>query len=294
VSNSFNPGDLKPNTTYYWRIDEGNGLGITKGPLWKFSTGNADGPANGIVLDYCDDNSGWISSNSLKLNSTDKKEGFASLTCSGGATPRLAKTFQTPVNSKCTESGYLNLWLYVSDVSKFVGSGQIEITSSGKNDVDEYSWSTTNLNLVNGWNNLKLSISGAAKIGNPNLSAINFFRFYQNTNGADVEFRIDYIWFSQTLTAVNESTLMGDNKVKLFPNPASSICQLQLKLNDLAKVQVAVFDLLGQEMKGLSQEQNLDAGSHLISLPLNGLNRGTYIVKTRINHTIKSDILIVQ
>lgn len=294
VSTSFNPGDLKPNTTYYWRIDEGNGLGITQGPLWKFTTGNADGPAEGVVLDYCDDIIGWSSSNSLKLNSSDKKEGFASLTCSGGATPRLTKTFQTPVNSKCTANGYLNLWFYVSDVNKFVGSGQIEITSSGKNDSDEYSWSTTNLNLVNGWNNLKLPISGAGKIGNPNLNAINFFRFYQNTNGADVEFRIDYIWFSQTLTAVNESTLMGDNKVKLFPNPASSICQLQLKLNDLAKVQVAVFDVLGQEIKGLSQEQNLGAGSHLISLPLKSLNRGTYIVKTRINHSIKSDILIVQ
>jgi hypothetical protein len=294
VSNSYNPGDLKPNTTYYWRIDEGNGLGITKGPLWKFTTGNSDEPADGVVLDYCDDVSGWSSSNSLKLNSTDKKEGFASLTCTGGAVPRFTKTFQTPVNSKCTTSGYLNLWLYVSDVSKFSGNGQIEITSSGKNDVDEYSWSTTSLNLVNGWNNLKLPISGASKIGNPNLSAINFFRLYQNTNGAVVEFMIDYIWFSQTLTAVNESVLMGDNAVKLFPNPASSVCQLQLKLNSAASVNVAVFSVLGQEMKGLSQEQNLDAGSHLISLPINGLNLGTYIVKTRINHTIKSDILIVQ
>lgn len=294
VSNSFNPGDLKPNTTYYWRIDEGNGLGVTKGSLWKFTTGNADGPADGVVLDYCDDITGWSSSNGLKLNSTDKKEGFASLTSTGGATPRFVKTFQTPVNSKCTTSGYLNLWLYVSDISKFVGSGQIEITSSGKNDVDEYSWSTTNLNLVNGWNNLKLPISGAGKIGNPNLSAINFFRFYQNTNGATVEFKIDYIWFTQTLTAVNEAAMSGENEVKLFPNPASSICQLQLKLNGSAKVNITVFNLMGQELKGLFQEKNLDSGSHLISLPLKSLNSGTYIVKTRINDSVKSDILIVQ
>jgi len=294
VSSSFNPGDLKPNTTYYWRIDEGNGLGITKGPLWKFTTGNADGPANGVVLDYCDDISGWSSSNSLKLNSTDRKEGFACLTATGGVTPRFAKTFQTPVNSKCTTSGYLNLWLYVSDVSKFSGSGQIEITSSGKNDVDEYSWGTSGLNLVNGWNNLKLPISAAAKIGNPNLSAINFFRIYQNTNGAEVEFRIDYIWFSQTLTSANESAMMGENEVKLFPNPASSICQLQLKLAGTAKVNVAVFNVMGQEIKALSQEKNLDAGSHLISLPMSSLNPGTYIVKTRINNTTDSKLLIVQ
>jgi hypothetical protein len=147
---------------------------------------------------------------------------------------------------------------------------------------------------VNGWNNLKLPISGAGKIGNPNLSAINFFRFYQNTGGADVEFRIDYIWFSQTLTAVNETPIFGKNEVKLFPNPASSVCQLQLKLTGAAKVNIGVFNVMGQEMKALFQEKNLDAGSHLISLPLKSLNPGTYIVKTRINNTIESELLIVQ
>jgi hypothetical protein len=51
---------------------------------------------------------------------------------------------------------------------------------------------------------------------------------------------------------------------------------------------------MGQEMKALFQEKNLDAGSHLISLPLKSLNPGTYIVKTRINNTVESELLIVQ
>lgn len=36
--NSFNPGQLEPNSTYYWRIDEVTDNGIIKGPLWHFTT----------------------------------------------------------------------------------------------------------------------------------------------------------------------------------------------------------------------------------------------------------------
>ncbi|MHC4739162.1 MAG: LamG-like jellyroll fold domain-containing protein, partial [Planctomycetota bacterium] len=32
---------LEPNTTYYWRIDEKNGCGTTKGDVWNFTTGSA-------------------------------------------------------------------------------------------------------------------------------------------------------------------------------------------------------------------------------------------------------------
>jgi pectinesterase len=37
-SNSFTPGKLKPNTTYYWRVDEVTEAGTLRGPLWHFTT----------------------------------------------------------------------------------------------------------------------------------------------------------------------------------------------------------------------------------------------------------------
>jgi sialidase-1 len=38
AANSFDPGPLSPNTTYYWRVDPRNGNGVTMGEIWSFST----------------------------------------------------------------------------------------------------------------------------------------------------------------------------------------------------------------------------------------------------------------
>jgi len=138
---------------------------------------------------------GWSSTNGAELDSENKQEGFASLSCTGGGTDKFKKTFDPPVNTFCDESSYFNLWVYVSDVSAFDGGGQIEITSSGRPDVDEYSWSVPSLNLSDGWNELRLKISDASSNGNPDLSAINFFRFYQFVSG-EIETKIDYLHFS--------------------------------------------------------------------------------------------------
>ena len=40
-ADSFEPGSLEYDTTYYWAIDEVNGAGIAPGPVWSFTTGGA-------------------------------------------------------------------------------------------------------------------------------------------------------------------------------------------------------------------------------------------------------------
>jgi hypothetical protein len=101
----------------------------------------------------------------------------------------------------------------------FNGGGQLEITSAGGPDVDEYNWAVSDLNLSNGWNELHLQISSANVMGNPDLSAINFFRLYQFVSG-DVQSRIDFIRFSglayEALSApTNFSATGGDASVSL-------------------------------------------------------------------------------
>ncbi|MCF8362919.1 MAG: T9SS type A sorting domain-containing protein [Prolixibacteraceae bacterium] len=93
----------------------------------------------------------------------------------------------------------LRLYIYISDVSKFDGGGQLEIGSGGKADSYEYSWSVADLNLVDGWNELHLPIASASAIDTPDLSAINWFRLYQFVS-EPVETRIDFIRFTELAT----------------------------------------------------------------------------------------------
>ena len=128
-----------------------------------------------IVLQRCDIKTNWQSSNSLSIDNGDQKEGRGSLQCTGDETDWFKKVFsQTDVG--VDETGYLSFWLYVSDVSVFDGDGQVEITSSGVADTDEYNWAVSTIGLINGWNHVKLALSNAGKTGTPTLNAIKYFR----------------------------------------------------------------------------------------------------------------------
>ena len=150
------------------------------------------------MLQRCDRTNLWTGSNPLSVDSGDKKEGMASLSFTGSGTDWFAKTFSR-VYSGVDGSGYLSLWLYVSDPSAFQGSGQIEITSSGGPDTDEYAWEMASLGLTAGWNKLVLPLSSATTSGNPDLNAIDFFRVYQELSGS-VTAKIDDIRLMETAT----------------------------------------------------------------------------------------------
>ncbi len=385
-SPSFSPDELEPNTTYYWRIDEENGSGVTQGPLWSYTTGAEGRPADVVVLDYCDEVSDWHSSNNMTIDSDDKKEGFASLSCVGAETNKFTKKFETPVNSYCDQSSYLDLWICVSDVSAFSGGGQIEISSSGKNDQDELNWSVKTLNLSNGWNKVHLAIADAGKMGEPDLSAINFFRFYQFVS-SEIVIKIDYIYFEElamipyaeptnliavgveasvvldwddntgsdiigynvyrslesgkgyskvnnepvsasTFTdtditngqtyyyivkAINSSQKESDgsneevvslttsidpvdqlHEVKLYPNPASSESTLRFSLKQSSYVSVSIFDLSGRELHHFIDKQQWMLGEHTLMLPLNGFEKGTYIVNIKVDNKLITEVLVIK
>lgn len=147
------------------------------------------------VLDTCDNNSGWAGTNPISVDTTNKKQGAGSLTRTGNGIAWFQKTYSTAVNSGVSESdGYMHMWLYVSDATKLTTNGQIEITSAGQSDSNEYSWSFGSIGLVSGWNELFLKISNATKIGAPNLSALNYFRIYDQLS-ASITCKVDDLYF---------------------------------------------------------------------------------------------------
>ena len=168
----------------------------------------------GRDLDQCNHESGWSGSDPIYQDLDNHMDSYASVASFGSGTNRFVKTY-TPVNANVSpENGYLNFWLYVSDISAFDDAGQVEITSSGTADADEYSWNVNCMDLKNGWNQVFLKITDASVIGSPDLQAINFFRFYNFMN-KDVLVRIDDIIFTESgppvPNIVNPNTL--HNKV---------------------------------------------------------------------------------
>ena len=99
--------------------------------------------------------------------------------------------------SEYEEDGYLMFWFYTSDHLGTQFTGQIELTSSGASDVEELTWSMSDIKrkINNGWNKIALPISSAQKMSDTDLSAINFFRIYDFVISEDdaIEFRVDNV-----------------------------------------------------------------------------------------------------
>ncbi len=172
-------------------IQEGEEWFGAKSEIKQFVSGNP-----GSFMDDCDVTTNWKSSSSLIRNITDQQQGNACIEFIASGTDEFKKTFSPAYNSWGTEANTeLRFWYYVSDITLFESSNQVELGSSGKADDNEYSWSLTG--LTNGWNYLVLKTSEANKIGSPNLKAINWFRIYHKKTGI-IKTRIDAIQLIDT------------------------------------------------------------------------------------------------
>jgi hypothetical protein len=85
----------------------------------------------------------------------------------------------TAIDISAYKNGYLHFYLYCSDVTKLGKEGQVEITSSGKCDINEYSWNILQHITQNGWNEVWLDLSVVGVTGGAaDLTAINYLRIY--------------------------------------------------------------------------------------------------------------------
>ena len=244
----------------------------------------------GDYLDDCDSKLDW-NPGSLTLNNIDQVQGVGCLQYTGSSTDEYKKVFANPYNTNGSESEtVLQFWYYVSDVSLLSGNNQVEIGSSGKPDVDEYSWSLNG--VVSGWNFIQLNTSDAGKIGNPDLSAINWFRLYRFKSGS-VTTRIDAI----QLIGENSLTIedVVENKsFNLFPNPASTEFNIQFTLRKPSDVSVSLINVYGQTVLRRKSKQKLNAGSHRIKIPVNGMNYGIYFARIKIDDTVFTKKVLIK
>jgi uncharacterized protein YjdB len=241
------------------------------------------------ILSNCDSNSGWTSSNTLTVNSTDKKEGAACLQSVGSKTDEFKRVFTTPINTGSTiENGNLQFWYFVSDINLFAAGNQVELGSGGVADINEFNWSIGT--LQNGWNLVTLPFKTAGITGGtPDLSAINYLRIY-HVKTASVTTRIDQlIIVDGAANAVSNISLSG---VSVFPNPLKQD-KLTIKMDSNSESEnckVIISNLQGQVVY-----QNYISGKNFIEINTGGwLKSSIYLVSVQTGNTISNTKLIVQ
>ncbi|MFT3680147.1 MAG: hypothetical protein QM791_07725 [Ferruginibacter sp.] len=152
----------------------------------------ASGPVDPVSLSFnnADALDNWeISGDKPKvIDGTDPKEGTGWIKADFlNGTDYLHFIYRRPTGVDAAskgiaeDNGQFKFWWYIPDVSLIKMDGQIELTSSGQSDADEYSWNLDAVlpTLHNGWNEVKLDFSANnGRNGNPDFSKFNFFRVY--------------------------------------------------------------------------------------------------------------------
>lgn len=246
--------------------------------------------ASDEYLDNCDAKTGW-NPGTLQLNNTEKVQGNACLEFSGTATDEFSKVFTTPYSvTGQRDDIVLQFWYYVSDPTQFDTANQVEISSSGGPDTNEYNWSLSNLKA--GWNFVKLPISGASRSGTPNLNAINWFRLYRFKKG-NVTTRIDGIQL------LNESTLSLNNlekktKFELYPNPAKNELHISFYPENSINLSIEILNVVGQTIFKSIKNKKINPGNQNINININQLKSGVYFTRIRLNNKTSIKKFIVK
>lgn len=231
----------------------------------------------GEFLDDCDALTGWSPAGQLSLNTSDKQQGVAALQFSGSGTDQFNKVFNIPYNSMGTEAGTeLRFWYYVSDPSQLLADNQVEITSSGRPDANEYAWTLSNLKP--GWNYITLKTSNAQKIGTPDLAAINYMRIYQFKRGP-VTMRLDAVQLigENSQPSFIASVSLQSVHLTISPNPYhQGALNLHLEnLHESCEGLIQIVSLQGRSVY-TTQKELINGCTSLTNLPQ--IPTGMYIL----------------
>ncbi len=79
--------------------------------------------------------------------------------------------------------------------------------------------------------------------------------------------------------------LLKAEDVKVYPNPASGVANLEFDLSSKTFVEAALYDMLGKKIVAL-YNGNMAGGNHKLPVNVSGLDQGIYFVKINFNGNI--------
>jgi len=245
----------------------------------------------GSYLDECDSKTSWEKASLITLISSDHKQGAGCLQYTGAESSEFKKVFSTPYDPGVTEeNAVLQFWYYISDISKFESSNQIELGSGAKNDLNEYNWKMPELSI--GWNFISLKFSEAGNTGgDPDFNAINWFRIYHKKTGT-VTSRLDAIQIIEENSLSIDDVVVEKEYVRVYPNPLSDdeLTVDLRKFKELSNVEVSITNILGQTIY-----RKTTHNKEIIRINTSGLLKSSiYLVTVKSGKSIITTKLIVE
>ncbi|MCP4610013.1 MAG: hypothetical protein GY845_14995 [Planctomycetes bacterium] len=218
-SESFEPGQLEWNTTYYWRVDEANNANADSpwtGPLWSFTT------ANFLIIDdmeaYNDIDEGEPGSNRIYLAWID---GFDNPAANGSVVGNLNAPF---AEQTIVHSGLQSMPMAYDNA---VGKSEATLTLTSNRD-----WTVNGVNTLTVWyrgdaanaaETMYVALNGTAVVNNDNPDAALMPGWTQ--------WNIDLQAFGIDLTNVTSITLGLGNRANPTAGGAGMMYYDDIRLN---------------------------------------------------------------
>lgn len=99
--------------------------------------------------------------------------------------------------------------------------------------------------------------------------------------------------FAGQVTGINKVTNEDMNSFVLYPNPASENTTIAFNITEKNKVSVSVYDVLGNLVSIISQENDFEKGNNTISLNTSNLSSGIYYISLEVNDAKETKKLVI-
>lgn len=107
-----------------------------------------------------------------------------------------------------------------------------------------------------------------------------------NTNFQNLNFEVDdqYI-YPTSVTSIIENSVLLNNTIELYPNPAKDNVTIRYSLKEETFVSISLFDVLGNEIKTTTISGIESASSHSHLINTTSFSNGVYFVKVKLNNS---------
>ncbi|MBI9072599.1 MAG: T9SS type A sorting domain-containing protein [Melioribacteraceae bacterium] len=286
-SNKFRPEALEQNTKYFWRVDEVNNIGVTKGDVWNFTTAKLE---NGwIKLTFDDFENGFgdfISGGEdcfLSSIPTYSHSGNNSITIQDNS--ELASSFANELGIDLDTPEYVQIKIDFWFFAKGINSGEDFFVQL----FDGAEWHTIANYIIgddfeiNKFEHKIIHINEADYTFSHNMK----IRFMADGSSDSDDYNIDdiavYATKSTTVAVLNNQEQLPENYIlkQNYPNPfnPSTTIEYSIPLYS-ASVKLTVYDVLGNEIKTLVNREQL-AGVYKVEFDAVYLASGTYFYQLK-------------